>query len=242
MCGRYVLKAPEDISERFQLRQFTLRLDPTYNAAPTMDLPVVVENQEGEREAKLMQWGLIPRWSKPGAKSVAPINARAETLLEKPMFRNLVARKRCIVPASGFYEWKQQGGRKQPYFISLPNDPTFGLAGLYDEFEDKDGAPTASYTIVTTTPNDLMSTLHNRMPVILPRADEEEWLSRDVTDPHQIERLLIPYPADAMTAWPVSLTVNNTRNDNPTLIEPLGDRVDDRSSADEDEEQGRLFD
>ncbi len=242
MCGRYVLKAPEDISERFQLRQFTLRLAPTYNAAPTMELPVVVENQEGDREAKLMQWGLIPRWSKPGAKSVAPINARAETLLEKPMFRNLVARKRCLVPASGFYEWKLQGGRKQPYFVSLPDDPTFGLAGLYDEFEDNNGIPIASYTIVTTTPNDLMSTLHNRMPVILPRADEEEWLSRDVTDPHQIERLLIPFPAGSMTAWPVSPAVNNTRNDNPTLVEPLGDTISDAPEPDgDDQEQGRLF-
>jgi putative SOS response-associated peptidase YedK len=238
MCGRYVLKAPEDISERFQLRQFTLQLEPTYNAAPSMELPVIVENEGGVWEAKLMRWGLIPRWTKPGDhgnKSVAPINARAETILEKPMFRSLVSRKRCIVPASGFYEWKQEAGRKQPYYVSLPDEATFALAGLYDEFADKAGELIASYTIVTTTPNHLMATLHNRMPVILPRADEEEWLSREVTDQHQVERLLVPYPAAAMTAWPVSPAVNNVRNDTPRLIEPLSE------AAGEVQEQGSLF-
>jgi putative SOS response-associated peptidase YedK len=222
MCGRYVLKAPEDLSERFQLRQLTINLPSTYNAAPTKELPVVVENEAGEREARLMRWGLLPRWAKPGEKSVAPINARAETLLEKPMFRSLVARKRCLVPANGFYEWKQQNGRKQPYYVSVKDEPTFALAGLYDEFADPDGELIASYTIVTTQPNELMATLHNRMPAILPRADEEEWLSHDVADPHQVERLLVPYSAAAMIAWPVSLAVNNTRNDDARLIEPLG--------------------
>jgi putative SOS response-associated peptidase YedK len=248
MCGRYVLKAPEDISERFQLRQFNLHLSPVYNAAPSMELPVIVENEGGDWEAKLMRWGLIPRWAKPGDKTVAPINARAETLLEKPMFRSLVGRKRCLVPASGFYEWKQQQGRKQPYFVSLPDESTFALAGLYDEFQDKDGAPIASYTIVTTQPNDLMATLHNRMPVILPRRDEEEWLSREVTDPVQVERLLVPFPTDAMTAWPVSPAVNNVRNDDPRLIEPLAEAdsaaplASNRSSGNEDQQQGKLFD
>lgn len=224
MCGRYVLKAPEDISERFQLRQLNIHLDPVYNAAPTMNLPVVVENASGDREAQLMKWGLVPRWSKPGSKAVAPINARAETLREKPMFRNLITRKRCIVPANGFYEWKEIDGRKQPYYVSLPDEPMFGLAGLYDEF-DGDNGVTSSYTIITTSPNALMSSLHNRMPVILPVRDEEEWLSRDVTDADQIERLLVPYDTEAMTAWPVSTAVNNTRHDNPTLLEPIGDPI-----------------
>jgi putative SOS response-associated peptidase YedK len=236
MCGRYTITTPEDIAQRFNLVQPPLHIEPTYNAAPSMHLPVVVENASGDWEAQLMQWGLIPRWSKPGSKSVAPINARAETLREKPMFRSLISRKRCLVPANGFYEWKQTGGSgrgKQPYFISIPDDPTFGLAGLYDEIEDGNGGVTASYTIITTTPNDLMATLHNRMPVILPRRDEEEWLSRDVTDVDQLERLLIPYPADAMTAWPVSTAVNNTRHDNPTLIEPIGEALHDSDAADD---------
>jgi putative SOS response-associated peptidase YedK len=224
MCGRYVLEAPEDLSERFQLRQLAIQLPHTWNAAPTNRLPVIVENQEGEREAQLMQWGLIPRWAKPGdKKALAPINARAETITEKPMFRNLVKRNRCLVPANGFYEWKNLGDHKQPYYITVPDDPLFAFAGLYESFTNDEGEETSTYTIITTEPNELMSTLHNRMPVILHPQDEEEWLDPEVTDPLQVERLLVPYPADEMEAFPVSRKVGNTRNDGPDLIEPIED-------------------
>ncbi len=223
MCGRYVLGAPEDLSERFQLRQLAIHLPHTWNAAPTNQLPVIVEDQEGEREAKLMQWGLIPRWAKPGDKrGLAPINARAETLSEKPMFRNLVKRQRCLVPANGFYEWKNLGDSKQPYYITVPDDPLFAFAGLYESFANDDGEEIDSYTIITTEPNDLMASFHNRMPAILHPRDEAEWLDPDVTDPAQVERLLVPYPADEMEAYPVSRKVGNTRNDGPDLIEPIG--------------------
>ena len=201
MCGRYVLEAPEDLSERFQLRQLTIQLPHTWNAAPTSQLPVIVENQEGEREAELMQWGLIPRWAKPGGKKpMAPINARAETLSEKPMFRNLVKRNRCLVPANGFYEWKNLGDHKQPYYITVPDDPLFAFAGLYDTYTNDEGEEASTYTIITTEPNELMSSLHNRMPVILHPQDEEEWLDPEVTDPMQVERLLVPYPSAEMEA------------------------------------------
>lgn len=222
MCGRYTLGAPEELSERFQLRQLTIPLPHTWNAAPTNQLPVIIENQEGEREARLMQWGLIPRWTKPGSKrGFAPINARAETLAEKPMFRNLVRRRRCLVPANGFYEWKNLGDHKQPWYITVPADPLFAFAGLYEQFIDEHGEPVETYTIITTQPNELMAAIHNRMPVILHPADEAEWLDPDVTDPAQIERLLIPYPSDDMQAWPVSRKVGNTRNDTPDLIESI---------------------
>ena len=221
MCGRYVLEAPEDLSERFQLRQLAIQLPHTWNAAPTNTLPVIVE-QDGEREAQLMQWGLIPRWAKPGdKKGIAPINARAETLSEKPMFRNLIKRNRCLVPANGFYEWKNLGDHKQPYYITVPDDPLFGFAGLYDTYANEQGEETGTYTIITTEPNELMSALHTRMPVILHKEDEEEWLDPEVTDPLQVERLLVPYPADEMEAYPVSRKVGNTRNDGPDLIEPI---------------------
>jgi putative SOS response-associated peptidase YedK len=224
MCGRYVLEAPEDLSERFQLRQLAIQLPHTWNVAPTNQMPVIVETEEGEREAKLMQWGLIPRWAKPGVKrGLAPINARAETLSEKPMFRNLVKRNRCLVPANGFYEWKNLGDHKQPYYITVPDDPLFAFAGLYESFANDAGEEIDSYTIVTTEPNELMSTLHTRMPVILHPGDEEEWLDPEVTDPAQVERLLVPYPADEMQAFPVSRKVGNTRNNGPDLIEPIGD-------------------
>jgi putative SOS response-associated peptidase YedK len=224
MCGRYVLEAPEDLSERFQLRQLAIQLPHTWNAAPTNQLPVIVENQEGEREAKLMQWGLIPRWAKPGEKKgLAPFNARAETLSEKPMFRGLIKRNRCLVPANGFYEWKNLGDHKQPYYITVPDDPLFAFAGLYEQATGENGEPIESYTIITTEPNELMSSLHNRMPVILHPQDEEEWLDPEVTDPAQVERLLVPYPSAEMEAYPVSRKVGNTRNNGPDLIEPIED-------------------
>jgi putative SOS response-associated peptidase YedK len=222
MCGRYVLNAPEDLSERFQLRQLSISLPTTWNAAPTNELPVIVENSDGEHEARSMKWGLIPRWAKPGdKKSIAPINARAETLAEKPMFRSLIKKNRCLVPANGFYEWKNLGDHKQPYFISVPDDPLFAFAGLYDESQSEDGETIGTYTIITTSANELMSQLHERMPVILHRDDEEEWLDREVTDSAQVQRLLGPYPAAEMEAVPVSRKVNNVRNDGPELLEPV---------------------
>ncbi len=223
MCGRYVLGAPEDLSERFQLRQLAIQLPHTWNAAPTNQLPVIVENEEGEREAKLMQWGLIPAWAarQTGKKPLAPINARAETLNDKPMFRNLIKRRRCLVPANGFYEWKNLGDHKQPYYITVPDDPLFAFAGLYDSFVDDRGEPVETYTIITTEPNEQMAKLHNRMPAILHPGDEAEWLDPDITDPAQVERLLVPYLANEMRAYPVSRRVGNTRNDGPDLIEPI---------------------
>ncbi len=218
MCGRYVVAGHQELSERFQLRQISFPLRPIFNAAPSQELPVIVEDDSGERALRPMRWGLLPRWRKPGqADSVAPINARAETLLDKPMFRPLVGSKRCLVPASGFYEWQRVGGRKQPYFLHLRDGSLVGLAGLYDESPDG----VASFAIVTTPPNPLVAPLHDRMPAILRLEDEEEWLSRDLTDPHAAQALLRPYPAEAMVADPVSPAVNNVRNDGPDLIAPI---------------------
>jgi putative SOS response-associated peptidase YedK len=221
MCGRYVLNAPEDLSERFQLRQMSLHVPKTFNVAPTNEMPVIVEPTEDEREALMMKWGLVPRWAKPGGKRPpTPFNARAEGISEKPMFRNLVKKRRCLVPANGFYEWKETGSGKLPYYITLPDEPLFAFAGLYDEFTNDDGELLRSYTVITTEPNELMAELHNRMPVILHPEDEEEWLDPDVTDAMQVERLLVPYPAHEMEATPVSKAVNNVRNNGPELIEP----------------------
>ncbi|MGD9714048.1 MAG: SOS response-associated peptidase [Thermomicrobiales bacterium] len=222
MCGRYVLNAPEDLSERFQLRQVTISLPHSWNVAPSNELPVIVENKEGEREARSMTWGLTPRWAREGGKkTLAPINARAETLVEKPMFRNLIKNRRCLVPANGFYEWKNMGDHKQPYYVTVPNDPLFAFAGLYDAWKDENDEVVASYTIVTTSANELMRSLHERMPVILHQDDEEEWLDRSVTDPAQLQRLLGPYPAEEMQVVPVSRKVNNVRNDGPDLVDPV---------------------
>ena len=222
MCGRYVIEGNAGLSERFHLRHVPQDLFAdfsTFNAAPTQLLPVIVENEAGERELVPMQWGLVPRWKpQPGKRSIAPINARAETLFEKPMFRNLTKAQRCIVPVSGFYEWQRIGERKQPYYSTSEDGKAWGLAGLYDTTHEDEEA-TGSFTIITTHANDLMSSLHERMPVILERDDEEDWLSADLHDPNEIEQFLHPYADDEMRAYPVSTAVNNTRNNRPELIE-----------------------
>lgn len=226
MCGRYVIEGTTELSERFQLRLIPGDLFPdfaTYNAAPSQLLPVIVEDASGERVALPMQWGLVPRWRRSDGKAgVAPINARAETLDEKPMFRGLVKAKRCIVPASGFYEWQRVDGRKQPYYLTSDDGELWGLAGLYDLTHDESNDAAGSFTIITTGANPLVAPLHERMPAILRRDDEEEWISRDVNDPLQVERLLRPYPEEAMRVYRVSPRVNNTRNNTPELIVPEG--------------------
>jgi putative SOS response-associated peptidase YedK len=224
MCGRYVIEGTTELSERFQLRQIPTNLFPewtTYNAAPSQLLPVILEDAAGERTVVPMQWGLVPRWRRPeGKPGVAPINARAETLLEKPMFRGLTKTKRCIVPASGFYEWRRVDGRKQPYYLTSEDGEAWGFAGLYDLTHDETNDAAGSFTIVTTNANPLVASLHERMPAILRREDEAEWISRDVTDPVEVEQLLRPYPEAAMRIYPVSAAVNNPRNNGPELIAP----------------------
>ncbi len=221
MCGRYVIAGTTELSERFQLRNIPFDWFPTFNAAPSQHLPVILENADGDRYARLMQWGLLPRWRQEGKPPIAPINARGETLLEKQMFRGLVPRRRCIVPISGFYEWQDVGGKKQPFYITAKDGQAWGLAGLYDEQEGSNGEAVASFTVVTTAANPLLKPLHERMPVILRREDEAEWIDPEVTDPMQVERLLLPYPEQRMELWPVSPAVGNVRNNTPDLIRPL---------------------
>lgn len=221
MCGRYVIAGNTGLSERFQLRHMPRDLFAelsTYNAAPSQLLPVIIEGETGDRSLVAMEWGLAPRWKpQPGKRPVAPINARAETLFEKPMFRNLTKSQRCIVPVSGFYEWQRLGDRKQPYYITPEDGEAWGLAGLYDQtHQDEDAA--GSFTIITTHANDLMSSLHERMPVILERDDEAGWLSADVRDPGEVAQFLHPYREDEMRIYPVSSAVNNTRHDGPELV------------------------
>jgi putative SOS response-associated peptidase YedK len=221
MCGRYTLEHVHDLSERFQARQLHFDLVSTYNVAPSQELPVVVEDDDGDRVIKLMQWGLIPRWQRPGhGAPVAPINARAETAAEKPMFRELIRRRRCLVPASGFYEWQQLERRKQPWFVAVKDQPLLAFAGLYDEIDQGGCAPVASYAVLTTRANALLAPIHDRMPVILDPADESLWLSREVTDVRELDPLLQPLSSEAMAAYPVASFVNDVRRDGPDLIEP----------------------
>jgi putative SOS response-associated peptidase YedK len=224
MCGRYVIEwLPDEITERFQLRRIPASLFESFNAAPTQELPVIVDTADG-RVLRTMRWGLIPRWSRTGeGKAPAPFNARGESLLEKPMFRSLVSTKRCLVPANGYFEWKQVGSRKQPYLFTLKDEELFAFAGLYDESTGPDGEPVASYTVVTTAANEFASEYHHRMPVILPREAESEWASHDQTDAHAVVNLLQPFDPAGMAARPVSMAVNNVRYNSRSLIDPLED-------------------
>lgn len=228
MCGRYVVTwQPDEISERFQLRRLPEGMFQTYmnfNAAPTQELPVIIIDESGERVLRPMRWGLKARWSKPGdTKAPAPFNARAESVLEKPMFRNLVKNKRCLVPARGYYEWQNRGDHKQPFLISLPDEELIAFAGLYDEFTPQgEDEPVASYTILTTDPSEFAGQFHNRMPVILDREDEDDWIDPTNTDPRGILPLATAYEGE-MEAHAVSRAVNNVRNNDPSLIDPIED-------------------
>lgn len=225
MCGRYVVAGTTELSERFQLRTIPFDWFPTWNAAPTQKLPVIVAGADG-RALRLMQWGLLPRWRRAGQRAIAPINARAETLLDKPMFKRLVSDHRCLVPISGFYEWREQGAgkRKQPFYVTAKDGRLWALAGLYDEQPGPDGEPLVSYTVVTTAANPLLRPLHERMPVILTPEAEAEWLDPNVADPRQVERLLVPYPEDRIALWPVSPAVNSVRNNGAELIRAQGEQ------------------
>jgi putative SOS response-associated peptidase YedK len=226
MCGRYVITwQPDEISERFALRRIPEGMFQSYmnfNSAPTQELPVIVIDEEGERTIKPMRWGLMARWAKPGdTKAPAPFNARAETIFEKPMFRNLTKRKRCLVPARGYFEWQDRGDFKQPYLISLPDESLFAFAGLYDEFVPQgEEDPVASYTILTTSPSEYASRFHHRMPVILDPEVEDDWIDPTVTEPEAIMGMASAYDGE-LDAHPVSRAVNNARNNDPSLIEPV---------------------
>lgn len=217
MCGRYTLRNPNELFERFGLEEMSeTRIEPRFNVAPSQVQPVV-HARTGHPQLEMMRWGFQPGWMKADGKRPPPINARAETLLERPLFRGSLARQRCLIPADGFYEWQATGGRsKQPMYIHLRDGGMFAFAGLWTWSEEL--GPT--YAIVTTRPNGVMAPIHNRMPALLRREHEELWLDPSVTDPAEVLSLLQPYPDELIEAHPVSLLVNNVRNQGPELVEP----------------------
>lgn len=220
MCGRYALVVEDGTwQRRFSLDDLLDMPDARYNVAPTQTLPVVVRHSPNH--IAMMRWGLIPSWAKDLSVGNRMINARAETVAEKPAFRRPLRSQRCLVPATGFFEWKRGGTGKQPYFIHLKDESLFAFAGLYDHWHDPNGREVMSYTILTTEPNDLMRDIHNRMPVILDRDDEDLWLDRDISEPERLLPLLHPYPAGEMEAYPVSSSVNSPLHDAPDILHRL---------------------
>lgn len=221
MCGRFTLTLdPEQLSDIFPWASIPPDISPRYNIAPSQ--PVAVIPNTGEFGLKFFRWGLIPAWAKDPAIGNRMINARAETLTEKPSFKAALKLRRCLILADGFYEWKQSatGKSKTPMYIRLASKKAFAFAGLWDMWKAPDGSPIQSCTIITTQPNSLLATIHDRMPVIVPEEDYLKWLTPGEVDSIDISQLLIPYPADAMEAYPVSMTVNNPSNDSPSLITP----------------------
>ncbi len=212
MCGRYVLYDTDDIPERFGYNTAD-DFHANYNVAPSQMMPVIT--QDG---LKQMRWGLIPQWAKDEKIGYKLINARSETVFEKPMWKGLIKRKKCLIPANGFYEWKRLDGGKQPYFIHPKDQGLFAFAGLWETWKHE-GKEWETYTILTTEPNLEMENIHNRMPVILHRDDEDNWLGLD--DEKEIQRLLRPYEDNELEIYTVSKEVNTTAINNKTLIGPI---------------------
>jgi putative SOS response-associated peptidase YedK len=224
MCGRYSLRrvdigaAALEATPSFDFEEFSEQA--RFNVAPSQIIPLARINSRGQRVLDLARWGLIPAWCKTIPK-LQPINARAETLATSGMFRNVFERRRCLIPTDGFYEWKPIGKKtKQPYFIHFKDDRIFAFAGLWDIWRaDDETEPIETCTIITTSPNDLVKPIHNRMPAIVDAKDYARWL-----DPHiagsAVADVLRPFPADAMEAVPVSTRVNSAASEGPALIEP----------------------
>jgi putative SOS response-associated peptidase YedK len=217
MCGRFTLRTPKErVKREFQLQEEP-PIEARFNIAPTQNI-LAVRQMEDEREAVLLKWGLIPSWAKDDSMSARLINARSETVAEKPAFREAFKRSRCLIPADGFYEWKREGKGKQPFFFSLRDGRPFGFAGLWDRWRGQDGKVIESCTILTTEANEVLRSVHDRMPVILHPETYNVWLEQDVRAIESLKELLGPYPASEMTSYPVSAQVNSPRNQGEDLI------------------------
>ncbi|HEX9800874.1 MAG TPA: SOS response-associated peptidase [Thermoanaerobaculia bacterium] len=221
MCGRYVVTTPgEVLAELFELDEKP-HLTPRYNVAPTQEVAIVRWRQEGGRELALVHWGLVPFWAKERAIGSRLINARAESISQKPSFRDSFKKRRCLIPADGFYEWQKADGRKQPWLVRLRGGEPFAFAGLWSSWQDRESDGTLeSCTIVTTTPNELAKRIHDRMPVILPWERHATWLDPAAAS-DTLQALLVPYPVDEMEAFPVSTWVNSPAHEEPRCVEPL---------------------
>ena len=221
MCGRYtLLPNADDLVEFFQLpHEFFALLEPRYNIAPTQPV-LVIHEQNQKRHAEHMLWGLIPSWSKDAKPNASLINARGDTLTQKPSFRASFKRRRCIIPATGFYEWQTRGKTKHAFYIQPAHDKFFAFAGLWDEWHGPNGESIRSGSIITTDANSLMQAFHDRMPVILQKKDFGQWLDSANETAETLTSLLQPFAPTEMRVSPVSNFVNSARNQGPKCLEP----------------------
>ena len=219
MCGRFtqadIEKLDRALYKLFEVRSF----EPRYNIAPTQNAAVIREGKRG-RTIEPLRWGLIPSWANDPKIAIRTINARAESLADKPAFKESFRRRRCVVPASGFYEWKKLGSKKQPYFIHPPSGH-FAFAGLWDQWFSHTEGPLETFTIITTDANDALADLHDRMPVILDPGDIDSWLDPENPNTKELQSVLRPAPSALTDSYPVSTFVNNVANEGPTCVEPV---------------------
>lgn len=219
MCGRYGLIPSRNFFTRFKIKDQNLLLKTRYNVTPQELMPVITKAQNNRLE--LMKWGLIPYWVEDQTIGYKLINAWAEPVAEKPSFKRSFLSRRCLVPASGFYEWQKTDSGKLPYYMYLKNKDLFSFAGLFDLWRDPSGKEVKTYTIITTIPNKLLEPIHSRMPVILKEENEDDWLSQGQQDLNKLQNFLKPYSEGEMEAYPVSTLVNKPNNDSEELIKPV---------------------
>jgi len=220
MCGRYGFIPDKEFYDRFEIENREVEVAPDYNAAPGMIMPVVTMNSP--KRIEKMKWGLIPFWAKDSRIGYSTINARSEEIENKPAFRKAFRQQRCLVPASGFFEWKKVTDlgkpRKIPYWIRLKSKKIFGFAGIYDIWKDAEGYEIKSFSIVTTKANQIMSEIHERMPVILNKEVEDIWLDNQISDIKILKKIMLSYPSEEMETYRVADLVNNPRNNSPEVI------------------------
>jgi putative SOS response-associated peptidase YedK len=222
MCGRFSLHTPESqIREAFNLDHTEpLGLNPHYNIAPSQQIPVI-RDTETDREMVLAQWGLVPHWSKEPKTKYSTINARIESVADKPTYRTPFKRRRCLIPADGFYEWKVVNGNKIPHYIRMRDSSVFAFAGLWDHWEGEDGS-IESCSIIVMPANEVMKPIHERMPAIIAPAHYDLWMDSRMTDKDEIMQYLTSAPSSQLTAYPVSTWVNSPKNNDERCIQPAG--------------------
>jgi len=221
MCGRFALDIPAELLvDNFGLAECP-QIVPRYNIAPTQQVGVIRRYGDGQNHLDSLHWGLIPSWAQGRSIGGKMINAKSETVTEKPSFRQAIRYRRCLVPASGFYEWKQEGDAKQPWYLHLKGSSLMVFAGLWESWKSPEGEVVESCTILTTAANRVVAPLHDRMPVILHPDEYRTWLERTTTDPTSLKKMFQPYPADLMEAWPVSSAVDGVENESPDLMQSI---------------------